>query len=118
MDSKTIIAEAQQTIDDLYNLLYSRKDQSAEMQDITDVLLQVYKTLPTNKNPEALLNHLVNYIRSVSLAGRIHFPPDQETLIINLGVMGHRAGLNGSYMADFSDKSQFYSITEPVPHRH
>ena len=57
----------------------------------------------------------VNCIRSVALAGRIHFPKKEEVLIIDLGVLGQRAGLNGVYMADFSDKSQFYSIFEEIP---
>lgn len=36
--------------------------------------------------------------------------------MIDLGVIGQKAGLNGSYMSDYSDKSQFYSYPEKVPH--
>ena len=85
------------------------------MNDIIDVLAQVYRKLPETKNPEALLNRLVNYIRSVALAGRIHFPTNEEKLIADIGILGQRAGLNGVYMADYSAKSQFYSIFEEIP---
>ncbi|MCD2257468.1 bacteriocin immunity protein [Lactobacillus sp. CC-MHH1034] len=91
--------------------------QTSELLDITDVLAQVYQKIDTAKNPEALVNRLVNYIRIVSSKGRLHFPPAEEKLMIDLGAIGQRAGLNGSYMADFSDKSQFYSYTEQIPRR-
>lgn len=104
-------------VKELYDLLLERDDQSSELLDIIDVLLQVYKKIDEVKNPEALVNRLVNYIRIIASTGRIHFPTDQEKLIIELGVIGQKAGLNGLYMADFSDKSQFYSIFEKIPKR-
>jgi len=88
---------------------------SSELLDILDVLGQVEKKLETTKNPEALVNRLVNYVRSLAIKGRIHFPTEEESLMINLSVYGQKAGLNGLYMADFSDKSQFYSLLEEIP---
>lgn len=108
--------EARKDIQELFELLKKRTDQSAELLDISDVLAQVYVKLDTVKNPKALVNRLVNYIRSVAIEGRIHFPHEEESLMIDLGVIGQKAGLNGSYMSDYSDKSQFYSYSEKVPH--
>ena len=115
MEKTKLINQAQADIKELLGLLNHFENQSTELLDILDVLAQVYRKLPEAKNPEAVLNRLVNYIRSVALAGRIHFPKKEEALIIDLGVLGQRAGLNGAYMADFSDKSQFYSIFEEIP---
>lgn len=103
------------TIHALYNCLCERKEQSNELLDIEDVLLQVYKKLDTVKNPEALINRLVQYIRSISLKGRLHYSSKEENLIIQLGEFGKKAGLNGLYRGDFSDKSQFYKFTESIP---
>ena len=99
----------------LYNCLCERKEQSNELLDIEDVLLQVYKKIDTVKNPEALINRLVQYIRSISLKGRLHYSSKEENLIIQLGEFGKKAGLNGLYRGDFSDKSQFYKFTESIP---
>ncbi|WP_415589543.1 bacteriocin immunity protein [Liquorilactobacillus ghanensis] len=100
----------------LVNYLESYDYKNSGLLDIIDVLKQVYKNLEDVKNPEALLNKLVNYIRSVAMQYKMHFPSNEEKLIIDLGVLGQRAGLNGRYMADFSDKSQFYSLLENIPH--
>ncbi|WP_057870261.1 bacteriocin immunity protein [Liquorilactobacillus nagelii] len=107
--------EAIREISLLVNYLESRDDKSSGLLDIIDVLKQVYKNLEDAKNPEALLNKLINYIRSVAMQYKIHFPSKEEKLIIDLEVLGQRAGLNGRYMADFSDKSQFYSLLENIP---
>lgn len=115
MEKTKLINQAQADIKELLGLLNHFENQSTELLDILDVLAQVYRKLPEAKNPEAVLNRLVNYIRSVALAGRIHFPKKEEALIIDLGVLGQRAGLNGVYMSDFSDKSQFYNIFEEIP---
>lgn len=107
--------QAQTDIKELLGILNNYEKKQSELLDIIDVLAQVYRKLPETKNPEALLNRLVNYIRSVALAGRIHFPTNEEKLIADIGVLGQRAGLNGVYMADYSAKSQFYSIFEEIP---
>lgn len=107
--------KALKNIVDLYSLLRERKDQTSEMMDITDVLLEVSKKLRTTKNPEALVNRLVQYIRSTAIKGKIYFPPEEEKIVIELSAIGKKAGLNGLYMADFSDKTQFYALTEQVP---
>lgn len=104
--------EAKREIHELYNLLSKRSEQPTELLDITDVLLQVYQKLDEEKNPVALLNRLVNYIRNAALKGRLNFSKKEEALIIQLGVFGQKAGLNGIYRGDYSDKSQFYSYLE------
>lgn len=112
--------EIQVAIQKLLNYLEERRKttSSPEFLDIMDVLLQVNKKVVSTKNPAALINRLVNYIRSIALAGRIHFSKPEENLIIKLEVFGQKAGLNGAYMADFSDKSYFYKWSEKIPNRH
>lgn len=107
--------QAQQDIKELIVRLSNWPEQSGELLDIVDVLTQVNKKITTVKNPEALVNRLVNYIRSVAIKGRLHFPDEEEKLMINLGTIGQKAGLNGAYMADYSDKSQFYGLLETIP---
>ncbi|MBD5789637.1 bacteriocin immunity protein [Ligilactobacillus salivarius] len=115
MERTKLINQAQTNIKELLGILNNYEKKQSELLDIIDVLAQVYRKLPETKNPEALLNRLVNYIRSVALAGQIHFPTNEEKLIADIGVLGQRAGLNGVYMADYSAKSQFYSIFEEIP---
>lgn len=110
-----IKTESKNNIEALLHLLENRPVKSSELLDIIDVLSQVYSTIDIAKNPEALINRLVQYIRSVGIKGRLYFPKNEEKLIINLGSIGQKAGLNGLYMADFSDKSQFYTISEQIP---
>lgn len=114
MERTKLINQAQTNIKELLGILNNYEKKQSELLDIIDVLAQVYRKLPETKNPEALLNRLVNYIRSVALAGQIHFPTNEEKLIADIGVLGQRAGLNGVYMADYSAKSQFYSIFEEI----
>lgn len=112
------IVECEQAQSDLQQLrmcLEQWDQPSNELLDILDVLGQVDKKLGTAKNPEALINRLVNYVRSMAIKGRIHFADEEERLMISLSVYGQKAGLNGLYMADFSDKSQFYSLLEEIP---
>lgn len=110
-----LAAQTQHDIELLTPLLAARPDQTPEMRDILDVLGQVHKKITKVKNPPALVNRLVNYIRIRSSAGKLHYPKNQEALLIDLSVIGQQAGWNGLYRADFSDKSQFYSIFEPMP---
>ncbi|MFC6181192.1 bacteriocin immunity protein [Lactiplantibacillus daowaiensis] len=107
--------DVQQTIQALLELLKQRQPASTELLDIIDVLGQVQKKVATGKNPAALVNRLVNYIRSLAVKARLHFSKPEEDLIVQLSVFGQKAGLNGQYMADFSDKSQFYGLLEEVP---
>lgn len=115
--NEVLIDQAKDTIDQLYDLLSARPDQSATLLDITDVLEQVYKKLDTAKNPEALLNKLVNYIRFKGKVAKLCFPKPQEALIDDLAWIAIKAGWNGSYRADFEDKRQFYSLFEKMPRR-
>jgi len=105
------VFEAKHNIELLYLSLQSKLI-APGIRDITDVLLQVNKKIDTSKNPEALVNRMINYIRITASSEKLHFSKADEKLIIDLGVIGQQAGLNGQYMADFSDKSQFYSYTD------
>lgn len=115
--NEDVRAVAKQYIKELDGLLRQRPDQTPPMQDITDVLGQVYLKLDKAKNPEALVNRMVNFVRIKASVGKIHFAKPQESLLIELAWIGAKAGLNGQYMADFSDKRQFYSLLEPMPRR-
>ncbi|MBK4759020.1 bacteriocin immunity protein [Enterococcus faecium] len=48
------------------------------------------------------------------MKGRLHYSSKEENLIIQLGEFGKKAGLNGLYRGEFSDKSQFYKFTESI----
>ena len=102
-------------VSDLYNRLVKRDTKSSELLDILDVLLKVYQKLDTEKHPERLINKLIQYSRITASTGKINFSSEEEKLTIQLSVIGQKAGLNGSYMAEFSDKSQFYKFGEQVP---
>lgn len=104
-------------IHDLYNSLKNRKKQTSEILDITDVLLQVYKNIDTCKNPEVLINRLINYIRFVSLKGKLSYLPNEDKIINELAEFSKKVGLNGLYRADVSDKSQFYNYNEDTIYR-
>ena len=108
---------AKQYIKELYGLLRHEPNPTPQLLDITDVLAQVYRKLDTAKNPEALLNRMVNYIRVKAKAGYYIFPKPQESLLGELAWFGAKAGWNGAYMSDFSDKRQFYGLLEPMPRR-
>lgn len=101
---------AQELIHDLYNRLIQRPNPQPKLIEINEVLLQVYQTLETEKNPEPLINRLVNYIYRVGFDHKIHFDREEEALMIGLGTIANRAGLNGVYRSDASDKKQFYPL--------
>lgn len=69
------------------------------------------------KYPEILINKLVNYIYIVGFDNKIHFLGNDEKLLIELGDISKKAGINSKYKANFTDKSQFYSYSEKVPIR-
>ncbi|RXV08137.1 bacteriocin immunity protein, partial [Enterococcus faecalis] len=48
---------------------------------------------------------------------KIHFLGNDEKLLIELGDISKKAGINSKYKANFTDKSQFYSYSEKVPIR-
>lgn len=50
-----------------------KRDKTKAILDITDVLLQVYKKIDSEKYPEILINKLVNYIYIVGFDNKIHF---------------------------------------------
>ncbi|AKP68239.1 bacteriocin immunity protein [Companilactobacillus ginsenosidimutans] len=109
------LTEVKSEINELIDKLSNHSLQSSELLDILDVLKQVEKQLDSSKNPQSLVIKMINYLRSMAMKGNIHFPKDEESLIIELGAYGQKAGLNGQYMADFSDKSQFYGFAEEIP---
>jgi transcriptional regulator with XRE-family HTH domain len=112
-----VVSVAKQYIKELDGLLRYEPNPTPQLLDITDVLAQVYRKLDTAKNPEALLNRMVNYIRVKAKAGNYIFPRPQESLLGELAWFGAKAGWNGAYMSDFSDKRQFYGLLEPMPRR-
>jgi len=115
MSTLSTNSEVKAAIGELLKELTNYDNQSPELLDIIDVLGQVEKKIDKKKHPETLVIRMVNYIRSTAMKGQIHFLKPEESIIIDLGVFGQKAGLNGQYMADFSDKSQFYSFTEQMP---
>ncbi|EOS7767124.1 bacteriocin immunity protein [Enterococcus hirae] len=110
------IRETKKIIHELYNSLMKR-DKTKAILDITDVLLQVYKKIDSEKYPERLINKLVNYIYIVGFDNKIHFLGNDEKLLIELGDISKKARINSKYKANFTDKSQFYSYSEKVPIR-
>jgi hypothetical protein len=104
------ILTMKENIHELYNALKNRPEQTQAIEDITDVLLQVYQTIDDSKNPEALVNRLVNYIYGVGHAGNLTLGKEAEANLIALGGFGQRAGWNGSFRADYSAKSQFFPL--------
>ncbi|KRM05773.1 hypothetical protein FC89_GL001483 [Liquorilactobacillus ghanensis DSM 18630] len=109
--------KAKNNIKKLLQQLDQTSARPAELLDIIDVLLQVYSKLDQTKEPAVLINHLINYLRSTALKGKLHFPPAEEKIIIELEILGQKAGINGNYLGGYNDKSQFYNIFEQVPYR-
>lgn len=105
-----------QCIKDLYNELMQQTDKNSTVLDITDVLVQVYSKLDRTKNPEALLNRMVNYVYIAGFS-KINLSKQAESNLIELGDLAKRAGWNGVYRGNSVDKSQFYSIFETMPVR-
>ncbi len=48
---------------------------------------------------------------------KIRFIDNDEKLLIELGDISKKAGINSKYKANFTDKSQFYSYSETMPQR-
>ena len=114
---KVNIKETKEVIHELYNSLMDRPQKPSGLLDITDVLLQVYKKLETVRYPEYLINKLVNYIYSVGFDQKIRFMGRDGELLRKLADESKKAGLNSRYRADYSAKSQFYSLSEEIPRR-
>ncbi|MGL5684268.1 MAG: bacteriocin immunity protein [Vagococcus fluvialis] len=110
---------AKESIHQLYNAMSKWDNQSIEVLDILDCLRQVYVKIDKEKRPEVLVNRLVQYVRSLSLKGRLHYPKKEEALMMILSKIGQKAGFNGAYRANYSDKSQFFSYfdTEKLIYR-
>jgi transcriptional regulator with XRE-family HTH domain len=115
MTAADIVQTSRQYIEELLSMLEQEHSVRPEMLDIIDVLHQVDKKLDAHKNPAALVNRMINYLRIRASAGRIVFPKPQEALIGELAWIGNSAGWNGAYRADFTDKSQFYGFMENYP---
>lgn len=114
---KVNIKETKEVIHELYNSLMDRPQKPSGLLDITDVLLQVYKKLDTVRYPEYLINKLVNYIYSVGFDQKIRFMGRDGELLRKLADESKKAGINSRYRADYSAKSQFYSLSEEIPRR-
>lgn len=77
------------------------------MEDIKEVPLKVYKRLNESKENPPLINRLINFIYFKAFTEKITFSKEQDELIRQLSGIGQKAGLNGSYRANYGDKSQF-----------
>ncbi|EOH90808.1 bacteriocin immunity protein [Enterococcus pallens] len=97
--------DLQQTVHELFNSL--SKSDSTEYQEILEVLQKVYLRLQKDESVEALANRLANFIYFKAYTEKIHFTKDQDKMIQKISSIGKYAGLNGSYRADYGDKSQF-----------
>lgn len=91
------IDHTKKVIHELYNSLMTRPNQTKALLDITDVLFQVYKKIDTAKYPEILVNKLVNYIYIVGFDNKIRFIDNDEKLLIELGDISKKAGINSKY---------------------
>lgn len=109
MKSKEKVKES---IHALYNHLTKRQEKKHELLDITDVLLQVYTKINQVEHPGYLVNRLVNYIRMVSLKGKIQYSKEEENLMNQLADFSKDVGLNGVYRGNLYDKSQFFDFKE------
>lgn len=104
------ITKSKELIKSLYDLLIKRDDyqDNKGLQDITDVLQQVNKTVADNKYPERLISKLVSYIYSMGPAHKIYFPKEEESIINDLGVIAQESGNTGLYYASYDTKSEFF----------
>ncbi|WP_162894144.1 bacteriocin immunity protein [Companilactobacillus musae] len=104
------VTKSKELIKSLYDLLIKRDDyqDNKGLQDITDVLQQVNKTIADNKYPERLISKLVSYIYSMGPAHKIYFPKEEESIINELGVIAQKAGNTGLYYASYDTKSEFF----------
>ncbi len=48
---------------------------------------------------------------------RVPFSREEDKLLIRLGDLSKKSGLNGRNRASFDDKSQFYGLFEKMPRR-
>lgn len=107
---KNDVIESKKIIKSLYEIIIRRDDYKTvdSLHDITDVLLQVEKTIDDSKYPERLISKLVSYIYSMGPAHKIYFPAEQEKLIDALGVIAQKSGNTGLYYASFDTKDDFF----------
>ncbi len=103
IDRENEIKEAKSLISSLNDLIINRDDfqQKSELRDISDVLVQVNKTIDNNKYPERLLSKLTTFIYSMGPAGKIYFPKDQEQLIDKIAVIAQKSGNTGALLFKF-----------------
>lgn len=110
IEQQNDIEDSKKLINSLHDLLVTRPDynDNSGLKDITDVLIQVNKTIETNKYPERLVSKLVAYIYSMGPAHKIFFPKEQESIINELGVIAQKAGNTGLYYASTDTKDDFF----------
>lgn len=97
-NSKTIVHE-------LYNEISTENHR--DMEELKEVLLKVYNKLDRVSDDVPLINRLTNYIFFKGLTNHLFFSKKENELIRELSEIGGKAGLNGSYRADYGDLSQF-----------
>lgn len=94
---------SQQIVHDLYNDLADNND----LAELKEVLMKVYKKLDTLKDDAPLINRLVNFIYYKGYTEHWKLTVKQEDLIQQLAQIGSKAGLNGAYLSDYGNLSQF-----------
>ena len=102
-------------IHQLYNSLMKKENKNSALLDICDVLLRCYQIVDQEKYPERLINRLVNYIYVLGHDNHIGFYDDDAVSLRYLANVGKRAGINGVYRANITDKSQFYGLFDDIP---
>lgn len=97
--------DSKEVVHELYNDISENCDSS--MDDVKEVLLKVYKKLDRVDDDVPVINRLVNFLYFKGFTEGLKFTKNQDKLITELSHIGRKAGLNGSYRADYTAKSQF-----------
>lgn len=111
IDREYEIRNAKKLITSLNSLIINRNDykRNSYLEDISDVLIQVNKTIDTDKYPDRLLSKLITFIYSMGPAGNIYFPKNQEQIINKIAVLAQKSGNTGLYYSSFNTKSDFFN---------
>lgn len=100
-----LLWKCKETVHQLYNSI--SENSGVELDEIKEVLLKTYVKLDKTKDCTALINRLVNFIYFKGYPGNLKFTDSQIALINELTQIGKKAGINGIYRGDYTDKSQF-----------
>lgn len=99
------MCESKKIVHNLYNDI--SKNKQADMDEVKEVLLKVYKKLDRVDDDAPIINRFVNFLYFKSFTEHLHFTRNQNKLINQLSYIGRKAGLNGAYRTNYGSKSQF-----------